>query len=282
MNMNLNGAMSRLFAEARGTYIGMQHDHDLYGRDFLREMVALMERHGSAGFGCCAYSLIDEEGRRLAEPDISEFRLFPPSGVLPGQELIKVLATRVHTPIPAMATLFRRATVEQAGGYRPDWRLASDEDLYRRMASISDVAFCPNRLFQMRVRPPERRHVHGGWAGLYTLYEFRQETTDSYFRDDAFFRLFNKIRLAFRYYHAFLVESLSQWSHGDRLNLEKALGYRPIREGREVLNPVARIAFAALIRLLSSTVRLGMWLGEFRRARKSKSSPLASGKETSR
>lgn len=267
-NLNLPGTMTRLFAEARGKYVGMQHDHDLYHPEFLSRMVEVMETHPTAGFGCCAYRMVDGDGRFLADPQSSEFHLFPPDGLLAGRDLIRILATMVHTPIPAMGTIFRKEVVDRSGGYRPDWYLAADEDLYRRVSALSDVVFCRERLFTMRVRPEERRHILGGWKGLYTIYEFRRDTTDRYFKEMPVFRVVNKVRLTLRQYYALLFESMFLWSRGDREHLGKALDFRTLSGGRKVLNPVSR-GFAGLwILVLSATSGLGRVLGEMRRARK--------------
>ena len=112
-NLNLAGALTRLFREARGKYIGMQHDHDLYHPNFLERMVELMERHPTAGFGCSAFDTLDKNGR-IVQPPESWFEFYPASGLRTGAEMIHVLATQVATPIPAMGTMFRRDVVERA------------------------------------------------------------------------------------------------------------------------------------------------------------------------
>jgi GT2 family glycosyltransferase len=267
-NLNLPGTMTRLFTEARGKYVGMQHDHDLYHPEFLSKMVKLMETHPTAGFGCCAYRMIDGDDHYLADRDSSEFYLFPKNGLLPGKDLMRILATKVHTPIPAMGTIFRKEIVDRVGGYRPDWYLAADEDLYLRVAAISDVAFCRERLFTMRVRPDERRHVLGGWKGLYTLYEFRRETTDRYFGKHTVFRVVNKWRLTLLQYRALVIESLYLWLRGDRVHLSKGLDFKTLRHDRKVLNPISRGLGRLWIGALSVTARFGEALGERIRAKK--------------
>src|SRR3954465_10457166 len=134
-NLNFNGTLQRLFSLARGQFIGMQHDHDLYKPDFVSSMVRLLQEHPSAGVGCAAYDLIDTQERLTTEPDIAEFGVFK-NTLLSGPEFIKLLATERYTPIAAMSTMFRRETFEKAGGYQTGWYLASDEDLYRRMAQL--------------------------------------------------------------------------------------------------------------------------------------------------
>jgi glycosyltransferase involved in cell wall biosynthesis len=207
-NLNLPGTLTRLFLEANGKYIGMQHDHDLYHPNFLERMVELMERHPTAGFGCSAFDTLDRNGR-IVEPPESWFQFYPASGLRKGQEVIRVLATRVATPIPAMGTMFRRDIVELSGGYRPDWYIASDEDLYRRVAAVSDVAFSRERLFVMRPRPMDRQFVFGSWQAIYTLHELRVDTTKRFLKAGIIEKHSNIIRLWILRLRALLKECVS-------------------------------------------------------------------------
>ncbi len=220
-NLNLPATMSRLFQTARGKYVGMQHDHDLYHREFLERMVDMMERNPKAGFGCCAFDMIDDSNRTVDCPE-DWFEFYPASGIRSGADVIRALATRVFTPIPAMGTMFRREVVEQAGGYRPDWSIASDEDLYRRVASISDVAFSHERLFTIRPRPTERHSVLGLWKSIYTLHEFRVDTTNRYFKASALRKTFNLARLRLLRLKAIVRECASLALRGQYDQLESA------------------------------------------------------------
>lgn len=266
-NLNLPGTMTRLFAEAKGEYIGMQHDHDLYEPSFLTRMVETMDLHPGAGFGCCAYHILDPGGRLVREPHIAEFNLFPATGLLPGSKLIEILTTRVSTPIPAMGTMFRRADVEEAGGYRPDWYLAADEDLYRRVAAISDVAFCREQLFAMRSRPAERHHVLGGWKGIYTLHEFRTDTARRFLRRGSWGRRVNVLRLVLLHYKSLWRESVVLWLRGDRARLKDALNTEAIPTlptRRRLLTPTERCVLRAWLSLLAASRTLGHAIGNQR------------------
>lgn len=220
-NLNLPATMTRLFSAARGTYIGMQHDHDLYQPDFLEKMVAMMERQPTAGFGCCGFFLLGTKGEVLEAPS-SWFDFYPASGLRAGSEVIKALATQVFTPIPAMGTMFRREVVELSGGYRPDWFIASDEDLYRRVAASSDVAFTRERLFMIRTRPPERHTVLGSWKAIYTLHEFRVDTSRRFLNAAKLKKEFYVARLRFLRLRALLRECASLGIRGQIEQLKDA------------------------------------------------------------
>jgi len=263
-NLNLYGTMERLFAAAGGTYVGMQHDHDLYEKNFLERMVDLLEQHPTAGFATCGYIIIDEEDRVVARPQSSEFRLFPASGLLPGEVLRRVLATRVHTPIAAMGTMFRRDVLTTAGGYRADWRLASDEDLYARVAAISDVAFTPDALFRTRVRPTDRHKILGSWEGLLTLSAFRRALLDEMHADAILTRAMQQAALSTRYLHSFTREALVWWSRGDVEQLRRArelaaLANRPWR-----VSASQQLLLGVGIEALARSAGVGAWLGRLR------------------
>lgn len=220
-NLNLPGTMKRLFREARGKYVGMQHDHDLYHPGFLEGMIQLMERNPTAGFGCCAFDMIGGDNR-IVSPPADWFDFYPRSGIRAGSEVIAALATNVFTPIPAMGTMFKREIVDRCGGYRSDWSIAADEDLYRRVASISDVAFSRERLFTIRQRPEDRHSILGGWKSIYTLHEFRADTTSNYLKGGAVRTRFNLTRLRVLRFKALLKECASLSLRGQYDQLEAA------------------------------------------------------------
>jgi glycosyltransferase involved in cell wall biosynthesis len=266
-NLNLPGTMTRLFAAARGMFIGMQHDHDLYAPDFIEKMVAVLNRYPTAGFACCAYHLSFGRDQLVNNPFISEYKLFPPSNLLKGQELIKVLAKSQHTTIPAMGTMFRRECVEKAGGYRPDWYLAADEDLYRRVATVSDVAFCREALFTMQVRPVERYEILGSWKSIYTLHEFRADTTMNYLPSSHLIKYYNMTRLYVLRLYALWRESISLWLHGEKNQLYKALNtgeIPPLPSGRQHLSFYQRKLLAGWLFILGKSIKCGKYIGKLR------------------
>lgn len=269
-NRNHCGTYTRLFSEARGKYIGMQHDHDLYEPKFLESMVALMERHPTAGFACSAYHVFDGS-RLILNPSIVESDLFPESELVAGSSILKILASQPSTPIAAMGTVFRRSVVEAVGGYRPDWYIASDEDLYSRVATVSDFAFCHQRLFIMRTRPDDRKPVLGSWRSLYTLHEFRSDLEERLIPGSWLFKAFRLFRLRVLRDLALIKESVHLWIHGDELRLADALNFHlfpTLPLGNDFLNPLEKWGFRLWIVGLRKTIAVGSWIGAFRRKQK--------------
>lgn len=265
-NLHLAGTMARLFSEARGEFMGMQHDHDLYSPHFAARMVELLRAHPDAGFACCAYHLLGNDGR-MSDPDLAEFRLFPNNGAISGQQLLRIMATSLFTPIPAMSTVFRRAVVEQAGGYSAIWGLAADEDLYRRVAALAGMAYSHERLFTMTDRPLERRSVMGSWRGLYNNVELRFDAIETELAVNEAEKRALKSRLSRQAIKDWLLESLAVWSYGDRAGLRRALDFRTVRQGRPLLPRLLRLLARGWIGSLRLTAGLGGWLGDMRRGR---------------
>jgi glycosyltransferase involved in cell wall biosynthesis len=269
-NLGYPGTMARLFGQARGMYIAVQHDHDPIEPQWLERMVALMEGHPTAGLGCCANRFWDGSGAVVEFPTSGLPELFPTSGLLHGRRLVEVLATRPHTPLAVTASLFRREVVERAGGYRPDWFLASDEDLYRRVAAISDVAYCPERLFTLTARPSESNKALGGWRSIYTLYAFRRDTALHYCRSWWLGRYWKVLCLSILRWFALLSEGLSLWLRGDTDWLAEAL--RPdiiphLPDDRPPLGRLEYILMSAWVGFLKRGSRFGKALGAWRSGR---------------
>lgn len=269
-NRNLPGTMTRLVSEAKGQFIAIQHDHDPCEPSMLERLLETLARHPTAGFACSAYNALSDEGILTPNPEITEFRLFGPDGILSGQEMVRTLATQIHTPLSVTGTLFRSETVAAAGGYRPDWHLAADEDLYRRVASLSDVAFCPERLYHLRGRPKESTARFGGWRSIYNTYAFRKDTVSHYWKVGPLRKAWGLLRLQTLMIHALWRESVSQWLKGNREVLGKAVTdevFPPLPPGASLPGLVLRCTLRLWTLVLTATLPVGVYFGRIRRER---------------
>ena len=257
---NFFGSLEHLFREAGGEFIAMQHDHDLYDRGYLTKMVSLMRSFPSAGLGCCGYRLLFANGDIL-EPESAEYHVFPPSGLLSGKEFIKILATRIDTPIPAMATVFRKEIVQQIGGYHGHWRLASDEDLYRRVSAVSDVVFCPERLVTVRVRPEDRKAVLGGMTFVLNIFAFRKDTTIHWVDENRLWKTKNAIRLEILKWRSVLKEVLIIWMRGEKEPIEYFLCDQELFSDTGG-HPIGSSSGIKIVRLIFIMAKLTLFLGK--------------------
>jgi glycosyltransferase involved in cell wall biosynthesis len=261
---NFFGSLERLFPEARGEFIAMQHDHDLYDNKYLSKMVSLMLSFPTAGLGCCGYRLLLINGV-ITEPESAEYQIFPSYGILAGRELIKILANRIYTPIPAMATMFRKEIVQKVGGYRGNWRLASDEDLYRRVSALSDVAFSPERLVTVQARPEDRKMVLGGPNFVFNIFEFRKDTTIHWVDETYLWKVKNFLRLHILEWWAVLKEVFIMWMYGQKDDIEKIKRdhefYMDI-EDRRTVGPLGVYVFKVILAMAKITLALGQIVGK--------------------
>jgi glycosyltransferase involved in cell wall biosynthesis len=265
-NLNFNGTLKRLFSLATGEFIGMQHDHDLYKPEFIARMVELLQEHPTAGFGCAGYDLLDEWERLTLNPPLPECSIFE-DGLLPGWRLKQTLAYSRYTPIAAMSCVFRRTMFEHAGGYSTAWYLASDEDLYRRMAEVGDAAFCPEPIFVMRLRPVARQQILGSWKSIYTLHLFRRDVGRSLDEDREGLRVEAYCRQQWIKWSALVREGLSLWLRGEREQIRKALkpGLPALPTNTKALNWFEYGVLWLYTTALVSSIRLGTRLNSMRK-----------------
>jgi glycosyltransferase involved in cell wall biosynthesis len=269
VNLNLPGTMQRLFALAAGEFICMHHDHEYVKPGWLREMIALFDQYPMVGMAVPAYDVILADGRAISRPQISEDSLFHLRNPLPGADFIRVLARQAHTPVSAHGTVFRAATVRAVGGYSDRWGLASDEDLYRRVAMVADVAYCPEPVVVVVTRSRERHFSLGTFGGICTVSEFRKDVVRAEFEGQPLLRSLYLARLSQLEARALVHEILHRWMLGTKLELELAQSWDKIPDlpsGRPVPSRLKRVLIGALVTLLSSVPTVGRWIGHGRRS----------------
>lgn len=272
-NLNLPKTMKRLFDAASGEFIAIHHDHEYAKPEWLDKMLLLLATYPAAGMAIPAYDLIQSDGRLVRRPAVEEDRLFAKSDCMHGRGFIGILAKKVSTPVSAHGTVFRAAAVRAAGGYCHSWGLASDEDLYRRVASISDVVYCRDPVVTVVARAHERKRALGSYVGLYTLYEFRKDTIRRFWETAWVVRRWNLWRLSLLKARALMAESLSAWSRGaaEDLKLAQAWDSMPaLPAGCSPLKPWGRRLLTLWIMALCLTLPVGRGLGRLRRRPKGK------------
>lgn len=138
-NTGLTGALIRGCEEARGEAIAR---HDCGDRSLparFERQLALID--GGAVLAACASRFVDPDGDTLyvARGDGEEIR----------RSLREHDASRVHGIVHGSA-MFRRDAYLTAGGYRPQFRLAQDLDLWIRLAALGPVAVAGEVLYESR------------------------------------------------------------------------------------------------------------------------------------
>jgi len=135
---------TRAIHAARGDYVALYHDDDLYAPDIVARSRAFLEGQPTVGMvhvGARRFGA----GRRDLGPWRAARRDFVRSG---RAEALRWIAT-IHDVVPS-STMVRRALYATVGGFEPDL-LCADFDLYVRMALVTDIGFIAGPLLSVRV-----------------------------------------------------------------------------------------------------------------------------------
>jgi glycosyltransferase involved in cell wall biosynthesis len=146
-NLGPFGNMNRLLTLARGEYVVIVHDDDLYLPDFLEREAAMLDANPGVGMVHCAVWETDEDGsRRRAE------RAYPTTRVLDGKrEFVHWL--QGHN-VCCSSVMARRTVYHAAGPFDPEGRhICGDFLMWLKLALLGDVAYVADPLLERRVHP---------------------------------------------------------------------------------------------------------------------------------
>jgi glycosyltransferase involved in cell wall biosynthesis len=158
-NLRMPGNLNAAIGEARGAYLAITHDGDLYRADLLEKWAGALDRHPSAGFVFNGY----REGARPGHTARSWLIDMPEC--MNGREFLE----RIYVPNPGGCpiygtTMVRKACLDAVGLFDPRYSMHSDIEMWVRLASRYDVAYVPELLITMM--PREANHVlvgHRWW-----------------------------------------------------------------------------------------------------------------------
>lgn len=137
----LTVALRQGCAEARGEFIARHDADDLSLPDRLARQVARLRAEPELAFVSCWC-------RALGPRDELLWEVTPPAE---RQAATQALVDGGHGPPHHGSVLMRRAAYERAGGYRPQFYLAQDSDLWLRLAEQGAFAHEPAFLYAFRV-----------------------------------------------------------------------------------------------------------------------------------
>lgn len=149
---------NRAVAEARGEFVAVCHDDDVYDPGFATETVARLQADPSLAFVHTAALHVDEHGAALGLCDhgwperVSGRDFRRRTALFPRRSLVE-----------AQTVVARRSAHLEAGPFIGDWIQATDADMWLRLAERGAVAFVRRPVVTVRLRTakllPSARHV---------------------------------------------------------------------------------------------------------------------------
>jgi hypothetical protein len=130
-------AINRGINEARGEFIGMLSDDDLYAPTLLDRAIDLLDKHNTAIAAYPDWDIVDEIGRIIEEHR------------LPAFDRNMLLCWQWCLPGPG--TIVRKSALDKAGGRDPSFRYISDFDMWVRVTRYGDMVHIPEKLAYWRL-----------------------------------------------------------------------------------------------------------------------------------
>jgi glycosyltransferase involved in cell wall biosynthesis len=131
-------SLNRSIERARGAYIARMDADDISDSTRLSKQVAILNERRNVGVVGSAIIRIDGAGRKLR----TEYFLANDAELR--QDLI------LRCPFAHGSVMMRRDLVQEVGGYRQEFWLAEDYDLWRRMADVCELANTLEPLYYYR------------------------------------------------------------------------------------------------------------------------------------
>jgi glycosyltransferase involved in cell wall biosynthesis len=162
-NVGMFGNWNRALEMIDSEYGSIVHDDDEFEPGAVARLLSILESTPGAAFVHCGVTYIDAEGAVIGYPPLDH----PP--LSPGIDLVRQIARTGAARVCAPTVMFRTAAVRRAGRFREDLKLASDTDMWARLAMEGDVAFVRERLLRYRY------HAGGGTSGV-TIVTWAEES----------------------------------------------------------------------------------------------------------
>jgi hypothetical protein len=144
-NAGLTRALIRGCELARGEFIARQDAGDVSLDGRLEKQLGVMERNPKCVLVSCGTRVVDEDGDLLHE-SWQDDRMA--AAGLRARTIAELRGPSHHG-----ATMFRADAYRRVGGYRPQFLMAQDIDLWLRLAEIGEPRAIPEVLYQAEFAP---------------------------------------------------------------------------------------------------------------------------------
>jgi glycosyltransferase involved in cell wall biosynthesis len=144
-NQGLTLALIHGCAQASGKYIARQDAGDMFLPGKLMKQIAVLEAHPAAALVSCGTRIVGPGGETLYELRSDDWDAT--------ERLLTLDAKQLRGPFGHGSVVFRRSLYEQVGGYRAQFYLSQDLDLWIRLGERGKFLIAPDILFQAIFSP---------------------------------------------------------------------------------------------------------------------------------
>lgn len=148
-NVGIYANWNALLREARGEFVAIYHDHDVYLPSILERSAARLEADTDMAMVHTAVVMVDDALKPL-QVDVR-----PLPETIPGGDFRRLLVGMAHSPVMAAATLVRRTAYEAVGPFDDSrYGLGCDKEMWFRLASVGSIGYIrePQAFIRARTR----------------------------------------------------------------------------------------------------------------------------------
>jgi glycosyltransferase involved in cell wall biosynthesis len=175
--------LNEILKRARGDYLIILHDHDIFSPDLIARSVQALDAHPEAHFVVQGSAWVAEDGTSHYRPNRLELEEIN-SGPVFAQKILRA-SRNLSFPLHACC-MIRRASFEQAGYcYRTKAGWYADIDLSFRLLNLGSFAAIGQELFRFRTRNAGHMLTNDFRLTYNTLFEIFEEHTAIFFARDA-------------------------------------------------------------------------------------------------
>jgi len=175
--------LNELYARARGEYVIILHDHDVFDPMLLEKSVAALDAFPSAGFVLQGSATVSEDGRSNYREYLQDWPTLNPGFDRGAAVLLN--ADGFSSPYHACSMVRRTALVAVGPGYEPGFGLYSDADLWLRLLRRFDFVYLKDVLFRFRERERSGHFMsHREFDILDTMRDIYLKNGATYFERD--------------------------------------------------------------------------------------------------
>ena len=147
VNLGLYANWNRCLELARGEFVSIYHDHDIYDPRIVELSVRVLADDPGLAFVFTGCQVIDEQGKVIYS---FVERWWP--GRRDGKKVARIMARRWASPMQASTVMARRASYQKVGGYPTDLGYGGDLDMWSRLSIVGDAAYIALPLVQTPIR----------------------------------------------------------------------------------------------------------------------------------